>query len=318
MPPRPTDGVLAGVGSLPTQLRGNRAEAFNPPVERLFLLCHRWSRRAVRQLGVGMKLRIATWNINSVRLRLPLVERLLREHEPDVLCLQEIKCASELFPAEALAALGYRHAVVHGQPGYHGVATVSKLPLEEIERRDFNGTSEARHLSVRVKVGRKGSGPVINNFYVPSGGDEPDVAVNPKFGQKLAFLSAMADWKSDANSIAVGDLNVAPGEHDVWSHRQMLGVVSHTPAEVERFNRVIQSGGWVDVMRQFVPEGEKLYTWWSYRAKDWRLSNRGRRLDHVWASSGLAGKARAMRIIDDARGWPQPSDHVPVLADFDL
>jgi len=269
-----------------------------------------------------MKLRIASWNINSVRLRLPLVERFLLEHAPDVLCLQEIKCASELFPREALAALGYLHAVVHGQPGYHGVAAVSRLPLTEIERRDFNGTGEARHLCVRVKAGRKAdAGPLIDNFYVPSGGDEPDVETNAKFKQKLDFLTAMARWSADLQGearVAVGDLNVAPGEHDVWSHKQMLGVVSHTPIEVEQLNRVIAEGGWSDVMRQFVPHTEKLYSWWSYRAKDWRATNRGRRLDHIWTRGSIAGKAKAIRILDEARGWQQPSDHVPVLADFDL
>jgi len=268
-----------------------------------------------------MKLRVASWNINSVRLRLALVERLLKEQAPDVLCLQEIKCASELFPREALAALGYGHAIVHGQPGYHGVATLSKLPLIEIERRDFNGTGDARHVSVRVKSGGKSGGLIIENFYVPSGGDEPDIKTNPKFKQKLDFLGAMAVWSGGLEAgarIAVGDLNVAPGEHDVWSHKQMLGIVSHTPIEVEHFNNVVAAGGWTDVMRNFVPPDDKLYSWWSYRAKDWRASNRGRRLDHIWARGGLGTKAKAMRVVDEARGWPQPSDHVPVLADFEL
>jgi len=269
-----------------------------------------------------MKLRIASWKINSVRLRLPLAEPFLQEYKPDVLCLQEIKCASELFPGEALAALGYTHAVVHGQPGYHGVATVSKLPLNEIERRDFNGTGEARHLSVQLKVGRTSkAGAIIDNFYVPSGGDEPDAKTNPKFGQKLDYLVAMADWAEaldKGSRIAVGDFNVAPGEHDVWSHKQMIGVVRHTPIEVERFNRVIESGGWTDVMRTFVPATEKLYSWWSYRAKDWRATNRGRRLDHIWARGSIASKAKVVHIVADARGWTQPSDHVPVLADFEL
>ena len=268
-----------------------------------------------------MTLRVASWNINSVRLRLPLVERLLREHEPDVLCLQEIKCASELFPREALGALGYKHMVVHGQPGFHGVATVSRLPLVEIDRRDFNGTGEARHLCVRVKSGRRAGGPLIDNFYVPSGGDEPDVKTNAKFAQKLDFLGAMAKWAADLDGesrVAVGDLNVAPGEHDVWSHKQLLSVVSHTPIEVERLNAVLANGGWTDVMRQFVPHTEKMYSWWSYRAKDWRATNRGRRLDHIWARGGIAGMAKGIRIVDDARGWQQPSDHVPVLADFEL
>lgn len=268
-----------------------------------------------------MKLRIASWNINSVRLRLPLVERFLSEHAPDVLCLQEIKCASELFPAAPLAALGYKHAVVHGQPGYHGVATISRLPLVEIERRDFNGTSEARHVSVEVKTKGKAGPIIIDNFYVPSGGDEPDAKVNPKFGQKLDFLAAMAGWarKLDgASRVAVGDLNVAPGEHDVWSHKQLLGIVSHTPVEVDGLNLVIKHGGFTDVARVFVPHTDKLYSWWSYRAKDWRAANRGRRLDHIWARGPIAGKAKALHILQDARGWDGPSDHVPVLADFDV
>jgi exodeoxyribonuclease-3 len=268
-----------------------------------------------------MTLKIASWNINSVRLRLPLIERFLREQEPDVLCLQEIKCASELFPREALAALGYKHAAVHGQPGYHGVATISKLPLTEIGRHDFTGTGDARTLSVRIKTAGKAEGPVIDDFYVPSGGDEPDPSSNAKFKQKLEFLTAMAKWGSGLNSdarVLVGDLNVAPGEHDVWSHKQMLGVVSHTPAEVELITQALEAGQWTDVMRAFVPHTDKMYSWWSYRAKDWRASNRGRRLDHIWARGRVAGKAKSMRIIDDARGWAQPSDHVPVLADFEL
>jgi exodeoxyribonuclease-3 len=118
--------------------------------------------------------------------------------------------------------------------------------------------------------------------------------------------------------ILVGDLNVAPLEQDVWSHKQMLGVVSHTPIEVERFGRAATAGKWVDVMRRFVPETEKLYSWWSYRAADWRQSNRGRRLDHVWASPNLAGDVAMMTVVDDARGWDRPSDHVPVVVDLDV
>lgn len=268
-----------------------------------------------------MTLRIASWNINSVRLRLALVERVLAEHAPDVMCLQEIKCDSDQFPREALAALGYEHAIVHGQAGYHGVATVSRLPLTEVGRQDFNASGQARHIGARVKVTGKSSGPIIDNFYVPSGGDEPDPEANPKFAQKLTFLEAMAEWSGGLAAgprIAVGDFNVAPLENDVWSHKQMLGVVSHTPGEVDRLARARQAGGWTDVKRNFVPESEKLYTWWSYRAKDWRASNRGRRLDHIWARGGLAAKATAMRVLDEARGWSQPSDHVPVFADFDL
>ena len=102
----------------------------------------------------------------------------------------------------------------------------------------------------------------------------------------------------------------------MWSHRQLLKVVSHTPAEVECLERVQASQGWVDVMRRHVPAEEKLFTWWSYRNRDWRASNRGRRLDHVWTTPSLDGTARSMTVLDATRDWPRTSDHVPVLADF--
>jgi exodeoxyribonuclease-3 len=167
----------------------------------------------------------------------------------------------------------------------------------------------------------------IHNFYVPSGGDVPDPSANVKFKQKLAFLDAMGNWSEQSKSeltgqaartILVGDLNVAPFERDVWSHKQMLDVVSHTPAETKRLLDIVARGGWMDVMRARVPISEKLYTWWSYRAADWRASNRGRRLDHVWASPLLGGRVTSMKVLDGARGWEKPSDHVPVIVDFDL
>ena len=121
-----------------------------------------------------------------------------------------------------------------------------------------------------------------------------------------------------AASILVGDLNVAPLEHDVWSHKQMLKIVSHTPVEVEKFSRLQEVGGWVDVMRDFVAPEHKLYTWWSYRAKDWEASNRGRRLDHVWATPDLASRFQTMEILKEARSWEKPSDHVPVTVTVDI
>ena len=136
-----------------------------------------------------MPFSIATWNINSVRLRMPLVERLLREYAPDVLCLQETKCPDELFPFEAFAALGYVHIAINGQKGYHGVATVSRRPLEIVERRRFCEIADCRHLSTRVEAG--GRIVLMHNFYVPAGGDEPDPGVNPKFRHKLDFVAEM-------------------------------------------------------------------------------------------------------------------------------
>ena len=127
-----------------------------------------------------------------------------------------------------------------------------------------------------------------------------------------------SNYDGSERLILVGDLNVAPLEHDVWSHKQLLKVVSHTPLEVEHLERVIRSQDWVDVMRQHVPEDEKLYTWWSYRARDWRASNRGRRLDHVWVTPSLSHTAKRMIVGDDARGWDAASDHAPVIVDFDL
>lgn len=260
-------------------------------------------------------MKIATWNINSVRLRLNLVLQLLKEEAPDVLCLQEIKCLNDQFPSKALAAAGYSHQAVSGQSGYHGVALVSKSPLKDIKAESFCGKDDCRHIAATLPGGVR-----LHNFYVPAGGDIPDPAVNQKFAHKLAFLNDLAErFGHDARrkEILVGDLNVAPREHDVWSHKQLLNVVSHTPAEVDLMNAAIRAGRWIDVAREIAPEPEKLYTWWSYRALDWRKSNRGRRLDHIWVTPALekaaliAGRA-AFTIRDDCRDWTRPSDHAPV------
>ena len=267
-------------------------------------------------------MKISTWNINSVRLRINQVVRFLGEHDVDVLCLQEIKCLEDNFPFKALRQAGYDHLAVSGQAGYHGVAIASRLPLKKIEIRRFCGKDDCRHVAASLPGGIR-----VHNFYVPAGGDEPDRKKNEKFAHKLDFLDEMAGWFSElgprSKSILVGDLNVAPREHDVWSHKQLLKVVSHTPVEVEKLESVASSHGWVDVARELIPEPEKLYTWWSYRARDWRASNRGRRLDHIWVSpalrkAALAGGREAYRIHDDVRGWERASDHAPVTLKLDL
>ncbi|HYB05928.1 MAG TPA: exodeoxyribonuclease III [Methyloceanibacter sp.] len=271
-----------------------------------------------------MRCRLATWNINSVRLRLDLVERFVRAHQPDILCLQEIKCTNGSFPELPMRALGFSHVAIAGQKGYHGVAILSRIPFARIERRDICGRGHARHLSVTLDGGSPTARKplVLHNVYVPAGGDLPDPALNPKFRHKLDFLEAMDAWfrgmrsKRTNRVILVGDLNVAPLPTDVWSHKRLLKVVSHTTAEVERFERMRAAHDWVDVMRQHVPPEERLYTWWSYRARDWRTSNRGRRLDHIWTTPALDGTAVSLRVLDEARDWPHPSDHVPVIADF--
>ena len=120
--------------------------------------------------------------------------------------------------------------------------------------------------------------------------------------------------------VIVGDLNVAPGEHDVWSHKQLLDVVSHTPQETTRLDAVREDGGFVDLARQARPDPEKLFTWWSYRSPDWTKNNRGRRLDHIWATADIAetSNAEAFHIHVPCRSWERPSDHVPVVAGLKL
>jgi exodeoxyribonuclease-3 len=262
-----------------------------------------------------MTFTIATWNINSVRLREGLVARLLRDEAPDILCLQECKSPVDKIPLEGFRALGYGHVVARGQKGYNGVAILSKLPLEDAGDIDFAGLGHARHVAARLE-----NGVTIHNVYVPAGGDIPDRAVNEKFGQKLDFVSHMRDAFRDnrpEKAILVGDLNIAPREDDVWNHKQLLKIVSHTPIEVEHFGAAQEAGGWVDVTRQDIPDG-LLYSWWSYRAPDWDAADKGRRLDHIWASKDVAAAGHGSRILRVARGWEQPSDHAPVFASFDL
>jgi exodeoxyribonuclease-3 len=262
-----------------------------------------------------MPFTLATWNINSVRLRAELVSRLLREEAPDILCLQECKCPVDLIPRDVFAALGYNHIVARGQKGYNGVAILSKLPITDHGDSDYAKLGHARHVAARLE-----NGVVIHNFYVPAGGDIPDRTVNEKFGQKLDFLTDMRDaFRADApqKAILVGDLNIAPREDDVWNHKALLKIVSHTPIEVDHFGQVMEAGKWVDVTRANMPEG-RLYSWWSYRSPDWDTADKGRRLDHIWATPDIAGSAHGSRILRPVRGWDQPSDHVPVFATFDL
>ena len=272
-----------------------------------------------------MPLKITTWNINSVRLRINLVARFLKAARPDVLCLQETKCPDDAFPLKRFKRLGYDYAALNGQKGYHGVAVLSRVPFETTDVQSFCGKTDCRHVSVVVGERAGLDRPVtLHNFYVPAGGDEPDPEINPKFGHKLSFLDEMREHlglrpAQSERAILVGDLNVAPLEHDVWSHKQMLRVVSHTPVECEKLNLARLAGGWIDSMRVHTPEPEKLYTWWSYRAMDnWKAADRGRRLDHVWTSGALADRVSSIKIDKAYRGAARPSDHVPVTATIEI
>jgi exodeoxyribonuclease-3 len=277
-----------------------------------------------RRARIIMQFKITTWNINSVRLRIDLLARFIKAARPDILCLQETKCPDDAFPFKRFERLGYVHAAIKGQKGYHGVAILSRLPFESIKVESFCGKTDSRHIAVTLGERAGLRDPVIvHNFYVPAGGDEPDPAINEKFAHKLAFLDEMRErpaFKPGAKErmILVGDLNVAPLEHDVWSHKQLLDVVSHTPIECEKLLALQKAGGWADAMRRFIPEPAKLYTWWSYRAPDWAAADKGRRLDHIWTSPALADRLGGIAIARQTRGWPRPSDHVPATVTIEL
>ncbi|HZT18049.1 MAG TPA: exodeoxyribonuclease III [Dongiaceae bacterium] len=262
-------------------------------------------------------MRIVSWNINSVRQRLDPLARLAAQWKPDVICLQEVKARPEDFPFEAIRALGYGEIHLRSMKGYNGVAILSRLPLDKADGRDWCGKEDCRHALAHLPGGVE-----LHNFYIPAGGDLPDPEVNEKFAHKLAFLDEAASWFAEGRRdgrrmILLGDLNIAPLETDVWSHKALLKVVSHTPVEVEKLGRLQAAAQWVDAVRQVIPPSERLYSWWSYRAADWSASDRGRRLDHVWVTPSLAPAVAGARILREARGWTAASDHVPVIVDLE-
>ncbi len=212
----------------------------------------------VLQATARRPLRIATWNINSVRLRRPLLARLVEALDPDVICLQETKCPDEHFPLEDLRAFGFPHVAHRGMKGYNGVAVLSRVPFAVREGEpNWCSRGDCRHLGVDLDAP---GGPVeLHNFYVPAGGDVPDREANPKFAHKLDFVAEATAWSAQRReaggfrrAVLVGDLNIAPLEHDVWSHRQLLDVVSHTPVETAALTAMAEAGEWHDALIYFV------------------------------------------------------------------
>ena len=261
-------------------------------------------------------MRIATWNINSVRLRIHHVLRFIKEQNIDVMCLQETKSIDENFPSEDFRKTGMKYQYYRGEKSYNGVAIVSKFELTDPGYVNWCKKNDTRHIYVKINNNIE-----LHNFYVPAGGDEPDISINPKFEHKISFINEMKYYflsNTKKNKILVGDLNIAPLEQDVWSHKQLLNVVSHTPIETETLLDFIQTGEWIDIMREFVPHNEKLYSWWSYRNRNWEISNRGRRLDHFWISKNLFSLVKSGVIYKDTRSWEKPSDHVPIIVDIDF
>jgi exodeoxyribonuclease-3 len=274
-----------------------------------------------------MQIKVATWNINSVRLRKETVLRFLHESDADILCLQEIKCLPDQFPTKFFAEAGWPHIEIAGMKAYHGAATISKLPLERLPT-SFCPLDHARHVSTRVDLG-EGRDFELHNFYVPAGGDIADPEVNDKFAHKLGFLENMRCYfderfkLGDVHQMIVGDFNIAPHENDVWSSKQLTKVVSHTPLERGILEDLRASHEFIDTSRRWADDEEKLYSWWSYRAKDVMKSNRGRRLDHIWVSPAMAASIDAIgpdshNIHVPVRIWEKPSDHVPMTQCVDV
>lgn len=249
-----------------------------------------------------------------MRLRAANVAAFVEAETPDVICLQETKCLNGEFPAKAFVAMGLPYLALNGQKGgHHGVAIASRFPIETVEAPKLCREGHARVIAGRI------NGVEIHNIYLPAGGDVPDPQINDKFAHKLDFLEKLGTLyrklaKDEAPRILLGDLNVAPHENDVWSHKQLLKIVSHTPVETDLLEASRKMGGFADIARLKHADEQKLYTWWSYRAKDWAASNKGRRLDHIWASKSAVPltNSESYKVHLGWRGGFKPSDHAPI------
>ncbi|MGO1119497.1 exodeoxyribonuclease III [Rhodovibrionaceae bacterium A322] len=263
-----------------------------------------------------MTLRIASWNVNSLRQRLEHLAQFNAEIDPHVVCLQETKVVDELFPQDEIKAMGFEHLIFHGQKSYNGVAILSKLPFLSEEKRVWCNKDDRRHVSVTLEGDLE-----LHNFYVPSGGPTPDPEKNDKFAHKLSFLEEMKDWAAteakDKKLLMMGDFNVAPLENDVWNHKKLLKSVGHTPGESERVAAIQSAGNLTDIGRHFVPADQPLYSWWGYRYALSVQKDYGWRLDHAWATASLMPQVKNYRSFKDSRLWEKPSDHIPVIVDID-
>jgi exodeoxyribonuclease-3 len=256
-------------------------------------------------------MKIATWNVNSIRVRLQTVLDWMDQARADVLCLQEIKVTDELFPAASFQALGY-HVTVSGQKTYNGVAIVSKYRMTDVlaEFPDYNAQGQKRLVAVTTGQIR------LINVYVPQG-SSPD---SSKFVYKLEFISKLRDYLEQLHDpeellVLTGDFNVAPEGRDVYDAEAMEGEIGFHPEERAALQELM-NWGFRDVFRQHHKESG-LYSWWDYRAGAFRR-NMGLRIDHIWASPPLAALSVDSGMDKEQRSLPKPSDHIPVWATFDL
>lgn len=255
-------------------------------------------------------MKIATWNVNSIRVRLPQVLEWLKKENPDVLCLQETKITDEDFTLAAIREAGY-HAVYCGQKSYNGVATLSRVPSENV----VNALPDAGDNQKRLLAATIGGVRVIN-VYVPNG----EEVGSEKYSYKLSWLKALEKFiarelKSHPHLVLLGDYNIAPEERDVHDPKRWEGHVLFSDKERAAFQRLMQHG-LTDTFRQF-DQPEKSFSWWDYRAGAFHR-NHGLRIDHILCSAALAPKCRGCRIDIEPRKHERPSDHAPVIAEFDL
>lgn len=254
---------------------------------------------------------IATFNVNSMKVRFPIVRDWLKAAAPDVVAFQELKGQEEIFPREELQELGYE-SCVHGQKTYNGVAIISRLPVEEmrIPETGFCAPGEARIIMAKV------AGIWVVNTYVPQG----QKVGSEKFTYKLDFLRGMGEFLEEEGllkerTIWLGDLNVAPDERDVHDPERLRGEVGFHPDEQEALR--VASRGLEDVFRRHVTEGGH-YTFWDYRVPNGFKRNLGWRIDHILATEELAQRSLDSRVDRDLRALEKPSDHAPLVATFDI
>jgi exodeoxyribonuclease-3 len=253
--------------------------------------------------------KLATWNVNSVTARLPLVTQWLARARPDVLCLQETKCTDERFPREAFAELGYR-AEVYGQPTYNGVAILSRAPLTDVQRGFHDDTDEAHARLLAATV----EGVRVVNVYIPNGA----FVGSDKYTFKLQWMKRLREffddnYWTDDDVLLCGDFNVAPEDRDVHDPELWRGKILFSAKERAALEHV-REWGFTDAFRLHVEETGH-YSWWDYRAGSFRR-NTGLRIDHVWVSEPLAERCKGAWIDKEPRGWERPSDHTPVVAEF--
>lgn len=260
-------------------------------------------------------MRVATWNVNSVRLRLDNIAAWLAERSPDIVCLQEIKCVNEAFPREAFERLGYNVAV-HGQKGFNGVALLSKLPFDEMASGLIGDDSDVQARFLEALVSTKNGVLRVVSLYLPNG----NPTGTDKYFYKLKWMERLIAFslerlKLEEPFLLAGDFNVIPAAADAKNPAAWTGDALFLPETREKF-RTLANLGLTDAIRA-VSDSEALYTFWDYQAGAWARDN-GIRIDHIMLSPQAADRLIDAGIDRHVRGWDKPSDHVPVFVDLDI